>query len=225
MKNLLLLLVFLIMLNSVYAWSSYTHNWICDRAGLTENILGIDCANADYDEMKSRYKDLASVHHHCTNNGSDCAARVYADKQAMYSYPEAAGFAAHLYADSMTPVHWYSTDYKTCHKIFEDKVEEKLRNTEHKKYIVFGKEYDFSAWNITMYCPAKFGKENRTVELYASNYYMDSVADYVAEKMHSETAPKESRVYDMTPILMLILILILLVFILFIYYGMKNSRK
>ncbi|MGV8172161.1 MAG: hypothetical protein ACP5OA_05725, partial [Candidatus Woesearchaeota archaeon] len=129
------------------------------------------------------------------------------------------------YADSMVPVHWYSTDYDTCHKIFEDKVEEKLRNADDVKYTLLGKEYDFSKWNLSMQCVAKYGKENRTVDLYVDDVYMDTVAKYVAEKMYVDVAPKESKEYDATPVFILLLILIMLVFVLFIYYGMKNSRK
>lgn len=228
MKRILFLLLFsiLILINPVYSWSSYTHNWICEKAGLTEAMPGIDCANADYDEMQSRYKDMASVHHHCTLNSSNCSARIYADKQVMYSYPQAAGFAAHLYADSMTPVHWYSTDYYTCHKIFEDKVEEKLRNSEDAGYSLFGKIYDFSAWNVSMQCNAKFGKLNKTVELYADNIYMDSVAGYVADKMGvaPQMDAKAVKYYDLTPALIFFIIILILLFILFFHFGMKNKR-
>ncbi len=222
MRKILLIFMFLITINSVSSWSSYTHNWICDRAALPD----ADCANADYDEIQSRYKDTVSVHHHCTNNASDCAAREYAEKQIMYSYPEARGFAAHLYADSMTPVHWYSTDYKTCHKIFEDAVEEKLRDAEYTKYILFGKEYDFSAWNISMQCNAKYGKVNKTVELYADNLYMDSVVQYVAEKMVVDPVLNTEVIkrYDLTPLLISSIVLIILVFVLFFYFGLKTGK-
>jgi len=221
---LLLLFSFLLTINSAYAWTSYTHDWICDKAGLSD----VDCAAADTPALQSKYKDANFRNHHCTNNGSDCSARKIADKYLVYSYPEAREISAHLYADSMVPVHWYSTDYDTCHKIFEDTVEEKLRNADYQRYILLGKEYDFSAWNITMYCPAKFGKENRTVELYASNDYMDSVADYVAEKMHVESTPSVRtgmKTYNLTPILIIVLVFLIIIFILFIYFGMKNKKK
>jgi hypothetical protein len=221
----MILIIFSMVVSIGYAsaWTSYTHTWICDKAGLS----GLDCANADYSSMQSEYHDLSPVNHHCANNDSDCNARKIADKYVLINSTEAQGFAAHLYADSLVPVHWYSTDYNTCHKIFEDKVEEKLRNSQDKSYRLLGKNYDFSSWNLSMNCIAKFGKVNKTVELYADNIYMDSVVKYVAEKIGVDSAVnvKSVKEYDLTPILIVMIILIILVFVLFFYFGLKNKKK
>jgi hypothetical protein len=211
----------LLILPFTYAWTSYTHIWICDKAGLSE----LDCAAADTPVMQSKYKDASFRNHHCTDNSPDCSAREVADKFLSMNTTETRGLAAHLYADSMVPVHWYSTDYDTCHKIFEDKVEEKLRNSEDINYKMFGKEYDFSSWNFSMQCVAKYGKENRTVDLYVDNTYMVSVARYVSEKMDSTPMVKEVKDYDVTPIVVLLIILVILVLLLFLYVGMKDKSK
>jgi hypothetical protein len=134
----------------------------------------------------------------------------------------ARGFAAHLYSDSMVPVHWYSLDYDTCHKIFEDSVEKNLKNSEGLKYQLFSATYDFSAWNVTMRCPLKDGT---MVDLYADNKYMDMTAKYVASEMHSGYVEADTKIYDLTPILYLLIALLLIVLTLFIVMGMKNRKN
>lgn len=221
---LMLVLVFIIYAGFSSAWTGYTHDWICDKAGLPDDI---DCAAADTPAIQSKYPDASFRNHHCTENQTDCSARKIADKYMVFSNSDARGISAHLYADSLVPVHWYSTDYNTCHKIFEDKVEEKIRDSEYKSYKLLGREYDFSEWNISMQCIAKYGKENKTVYLYADNQYMDSVAEYVAEKMgiaQEERPQPELKTYDFTPILILLIILIVILFVLFFYFGMKDRR-
>jgi hypothetical protein len=225
---IIMLILFLLSITSVNAWTSYTHNWICDKAGLSE----LDCASADKPATQSKYHDISPVNHHCANNASDCNARKIADKYAsmidvdinITNITDARGFAAHLYADSMVPAHWYSTDYNTCHKIFEDKVEEKLKEADNVKYTIFRSTTDLSKWNITMRCLAKFGKENRTIELYADNAYMDYVAMYVAEKMNVIPVVQTVKEYDLTPILYVILAFLIVVFVLFIIYGLEQSH-
>jgi hypothetical protein len=220
MKRVPLLLLFLLTLNFAYAWTSYTHNWICDKAGLPD----LDCAAADNPVIQSEYKGASFRNHHCTNNEANCSARKVADKFLLINTTETRGLAAHLYADSTVPVHWYSTDYDTCHKIFEGKIEEKLWNAENTNYRVLGKDYDFSAWNLSMRCTAKFGKVNKTVDLYADNKYMDSVAGYVAERMGSRSAVNTVEEYNLTPILIVLIIFIILVFILFFCSGLRSEK-
>jgi hypothetical protein len=223
MKKCLLLLFILsiCILPSTLAWTSYTHKWICDKIGLNDT----DCAAADYPKVQSEHPDLSFKNHHCTADAYDCSARIVAAKYLTYSYPEAKGYAAHMYSDSMVPVHWYSTDYDTCHKIFEDAVEEKLRKVESIKYNLFKSSYDFSTWNVTMQCQAKFGKENKTIELYVDNKYMDMTADYVATQMHIQYQPATVKDYDLTPYIYILLMFMILVLVLFIYFGMKNKKK
>jgi len=217
---LLFLSIFILSVNYASAWTSYTHKWICDRAGLTD----IDCAAPDTPALQAKYTDASFRNHHCADNSSDCSARKIADKYVMFSYLEAREISAHLYADSLVPVHWYSTDYDTCHKIFEDKVQEKLKESDNVRYTLFKSTTDLSAWNITMQCQAKFGKENRTVELYADNLYMDSVAMYVAQKMNVTPTTKVIKEYDLTPIAYLALAFLIIIFTLFMYFGLRNKR-
>jgi hypothetical protein len=219
--TLIFLLISILSLNYVTAWTSYTHNWICDRAGLTD----IDCAAPDTPALQAKYTDASFRNHHCTNNESDCSARKIADRYIMFSYLEAREISAHLYADSLVPVHWYSTDYDTCHKIFEDKVEEKLKEAGTVRYTLFRSTKDLSAWNITMHCQAKFGKENRTVDLYADNNYMNSAAMYVADKMNVTPTTETVKEYDLTPVVYLALAFLMIVLALFIYFGLKNNNK
>lgn len=221
--TLIIILSLILFSSNTYAWTGYTHQWICDKANLSE----LNCALADTPKMQSEHPDIIFKNHHCTSNTYDCSARKIADKYMSIASttPYARDFAAHLYADSMVPVHWYSFDYDSCHKIFEDKVAEKLRAAENVKYNILGSSIDFSVWNITMQCSAKVGKNYTNVTVYVDNMYMDSVARYVADQMHSNYSTKEIKTYNLTPIIITLLVLVLLIFILFIFYGMKNSRN
>jgi hypothetical protein len=221
---LFFLVCILIIIPPIYAWTGNTHQWICDRANLTD----INCASADYPKMQSEHPDINFKNHHCTANGYECSARKIADKYVAISSttPYAREFAAHLYADSMVPVHWYSFDYDSCHKIFEDKVEEKLLEAENKQYLLFSNSYDFSVWNITMTCPAKFSKDNYSdVTLYVDNMYMDTVARYVSEQLHTSYVPTKVETIDLTPVAYFIIALLILILTLFIVFGLKNKNK
>jgi hypothetical protein len=200
------------------AWTSYTHKYICDNAGLSD----LDCASADKPKIQSQHPDISFRNHHCANNDYLCSARTVAAKYVSINTTESRGFAAHLYADSMTPVHWYSLDYDTCHKIFEDKIEEKLRNSENSKYKLLGSEYDFSSWNITITCPMKDGRE---VNIEFDNVDMNTVIKYVADQMHSSYNRDEVKEYNLNPLFYLILVIIISVAILFFYTGFKNTNS
>jgi len=218
----ILLAMFMIILCSSfsYAWTSYTHKWICDHAGLSD----LDCVSADNPAVQSQHPDVSFKYHHCASDAFDCDARLHAAKFLSINTTESRGFAAHLYADSMVPVHWYSTDYDTCHKIFEDAVETKLRNSENVKYHLFNSIFDFSIWNVTMTCPAKFGKEYKNVSLYADNMYMDSTAKYVADQMHAILPVSSVKEYDFTPVVYVLIAFMIIIFTLFVFFGMKNGN-
>jgi len=211
--------LFFIIFCSTYsfAWTSYTHTWICNRAGLSD----LDCTNADNPKMQSTNPGINFKNHHCAEDSFTCAARVKAAEYLNINTTLARGFAAHLFADSMVPVHWYSLDYNTCHKIFEDSVEEKLRNSENLKYELFSSTYDFSSWNVSMQCPLKDGT---IVNLYADDKYMDLTAKYVASEMHSGYVESPSKIYDITPIIYLFIAILLILFTLFFVMGMKNRK-
>jgi len=219
-----MLILFFILVNyssNGMAWTGYTHEWICNKA----NLSNLDCTNADNPTIQSEHPDINFRYHHCASDLFDCDARTHADKFLAINTQESRGFAAHLYADSMVPVHWYSFDYNTCHKIFEDKVEEKLRKAESIKYDLFGSSIDFSKWNISMQCSTKIGKNYTDVTLYVDNMYMDTVAKYVADQMHSNYVKEEVNVYDLTKVVYVLVAIIIMVFILFIYFGMKNRKN
>lgn len=223
MKTLLFFLVLVISISFIplsYAWTAYTHEWICEKANLSE----LDCALADKPKMQSEHPDIIFKNHHCTENRFDCSARKVADKYITLSTPYARDFSAHLYADSMVPVHWYSFDYDSCHKIFEDKVEEKLREATNIRYTIFNSSIDLSVWNITMQCSAKEGKNYTNITVYADNIYMDIVAKYVSDQMHSQYISRDVKTYDLDMLLIVILVLIVLVFVLFMYFGLKNRK-
>lgn len=225
-----ILISVLLFVQFTYAWTSYTHEWICEKAGIDKIYPGIDCAAADYPATQSKYPLASFVNHHCTLNMTDCKARQAADKFLMNDTDDTAGIlamrgiAAHLYADSMVPAHWYSLDYDMCHKIFEDKVEEKLRDSSNERYIIFGKSFDTSKWTITMQCVTT-DKTHQTVILYADNKYMDDVAKYVAEKMNvsSDKQPLNTAVkeYDFT-IIVCIPILLIIAMLMFFLLNRKH---
>jgi len=210
--------------NPAFAWTSYTHKWICERAGIDAKYSGIDCATADYPSTQSKYHDASFVNHHCSYNATGCKARLIADKFLLNDTLDALGIAAHLYADSLVPVHWYSTDYDACHKIFEDKVEKRLQNSGKERYVLFGSSFDTSSWNITMQCVTT-DKTHQTITLYADNNYMDDVARYVAGKIGSTPAEKGVKEYDLSPIFYFLVVFIILVLILFFYFGFKNKKR
>ena len=210
-----------------FGWTSYTHKHICDSAGLSD----LDCVSADNPKVQSQHPDISFRNHHCANNEYFCSARTVATKYLSINTTESRGFAAHLYADSMVPVHWYSLDYDTCHKIFEDKVEEKLRNSENNKYELLGNEYDFSSWNINITCPMKDGKESiitKDVTIEFNNVDMNTVIKYVADQMHSNYNQSEPTKHNLDPIFYTILLIIIAVAVLFFYKGIHrkdNGRK
>jgi len=220
MRNRIILLISLILLFPSYthAWTGYTHTWICNHAGLSD----LDCTNADNPQMQSTNPGINFRNHHCAEDAYDCAARVKANEYLKINTTLARGFAAHLYADSMVPVHWYSLDYDTCHKIFEDSVEKKLRDSEDVKYELFSSTYDLSTWNVTMSCPLK---EGTIINLYADDKYMELTAKYVASEMHSVYPENSDKTYDLTPIFYLFIALLLIVLTLFIVMGLKNKKN
>ena len=98
------------------AWNCETHTFICEKAGLGD----LDCCLAD----ASRTPGFTL--HHCANNTDDCDARVAAREYLEAGRPE---IAAHLFADAMSPPHWYSftdEDSSRCHSSFESKVDTRL---------------------------------------------------------------------------------------------------
>lgn len=224
MKHYSIILAFALLFASTnaLAWSSQTHIWICSHAGLS----GLDCANADIPAVQKNYSGLGSVNHHCADNATDCAARKTALKfQLMNSTDKTItdGFAAHLYADSLTPAHWYSLDYYSCHKIFEDKVEEELKSAGDTRYELFGQQLsDSTQWSLTIECADNKGI---TRELSASNVYMDGVVKYVAEKMGSTPQKEQPKTIDLTPILVAVVAIAILLLILLIVFGKKVVRK
>lgn len=147
----LFIILFLLAINFTSAWSGYTHDWICERAGLGE----LDCHAADNVQVQKGYPGLGFVNHHCTNNSNLCSARVSANKFKEMGTPETLGFAAHLYADALVPVHWHSYDYDSCHGIFEDRIEENLKNSNYFKIKIFNDVMDMSYWSVNMTCYAK----------------------------------------------------------------------
>jgi hypothetical protein len=218
-----ILFIFILSIQSQgsYAWTGYTHKWICDRIGLDET----DCASADYPKVQAEHTDLSFRFHHCTSNSFDCDARTHAANYLLNDSNQSRGFAAHMLSDSMVPVHWYSTDYETCHKIFEDSVEEKLRKADTASYLIFSSRYDLNKWNITMTCLAKFDKEYKNVTMYVDNTYMDLTAKYVAEKLNVKYVEKPSKMIDWTPYAYLLISLLILIFMLFLYAGLKQKKK
>lgn len=207
----------IIISNNTYSWTGYTHEWICNNAGLSN----IDCRNADNPQIQKNYSGLNFKNHHCTNNSELCTARFQAEKFKNLNSTITSGFAAHLYADSMVPVHWYSLDYESCHKKFEDKVEFELKNSENLEYRFFGSRFDFSNWSFTMQCIDKSGD---IVLLSASNDYMLNVSKYVSEKMNSTPQVTEKKTYNLNYLFLLILIFFMIIFILLIFYGRKNKK-
>ncbi len=213
------ILALLFASTNTLAWTSDTHRWICNHAELTD----LDCANADIPAVQKNYSGLGFVNHHCANNESDCAARKTAIKFQAMNSTITNGFAAHLYADSMVPVHWYSLDYYSCHKIFEDRVENEIAYAGNTKYILFGQQFrDATQWSFTQECSDKDGTIH---ELSASNTYMDGVVNYVAEKMGTTPQKTQSAIIDLTPIAITVMVIAVMLFILLFVFGRKNLKK
>jgi hypothetical protein len=151
-------LVILVLLATALPWNGATHSYICGLAGISA-----DCVSADGD-VNARY-------HACRGNASDCPARekarYYLEDYNKSGNTTSLGYAAHLFADSMTPAHWYSLDYDKCHGVFEEKV---------GKYVGKG----VAGWSVSLNCTAKTGEN---VTLFADEAYLGIVAGYVRNQM------------------------------------------
>lgn len=149
-----ILIVFLLLFSPVFAWNSVTHAYICEAAGISA-----DCVSADGD-VNPRY-------HACRGNVSDCPARekarYYLEDYRKSGNGTSLGYAAHLFADSVTPAHWYSLDYEKCHGVFEERV---------GKYVKNGS----TNWRVSLDCVSKTGEN---VTLFADSAYLEDVANYV----------------------------------------------
>ncbi len=213
----LLFILFLLAINFTSAWTGYTHDWICNNAGLSN----LDCHSADNVQVQKEYPGLGFVNHHCTNNSNLCSARKSALKFKEMGTPETAGFAAHLYADALVPVHWHSHD--SCHSVFEKKIEEALKSTGRYKIKIFSDVIYASYWSVNMTCYAKDIDEN--VALYADSNYMEYVVNSVSVSMDSEIIEFSPKVYDLTWIVVVILFIFVLLLILFFIMGFRNKKK
>ncbi|MFA5796475.1 MAG: hypothetical protein WC916_00370 [Candidatus Woesearchaeota archaeon] len=215
--SIILVLVLIFASTNILAWTSDTHEWICNHAGLPD----LDCKNADYPAVQKNYSGLGFVNHHCANNAIDCAARRTAVKFKAMNTTITDGFAAHLYADSLVPVHWYSLDYYSCHKIFEDRVEYELQHAGTTVYAIFGDIIDTTKWSFTMECT---DKKDVSHKLAASNEYMNGVVERVAEKMGSTpTTPSINTVNLTAPVIIIVLVVIVLVIL--ILFGRKTAKR
>lgn len=167
MRKILLVLAIAILAlaiaPSASAWYSATHTWICDQAGFSSQ----DCNQADDDAYQSKHPELKNSRHFCINNTDDCAARTIAKKWFAIN----SNVSLHLWADSMTPVHWKRFDNIDCHDVFEDCVETNIRlgNTE---------------WTCELECvvPAT----GQRIINKADHNYMVEVADYVRGQYNHE---------------------------------------
>jgi hypothetical protein len=159
-KRMRNVLIAILLLSSIaYAWNCETHTYICEQAGLGN----LDCCLAD-----SNYTPGLSEHH-CANNTDDCEAREAAREYLEAGRPE---IAAHLFADSMSPPHWYSftdEDSSRCHSSVETKVGTRLQPD------------STTIWPVTAIgCHTKDG---RIVDLDVDMAYMIRVIGYVSNEV------------------------------------------
>ncbi len=158
MKIIAYLLAFAISISFTSAWSDYTHQWICDEAGLSQ----YDCAIAD-DLSYQKKINVSNNGHLCVNDTIDCRARVLA-KRFFFTRPE---LSLHLWADSRTPVHWHNFGFEGCHREFEDCVNSNLR---------FGN----TDWKCSIECTDLTTRQKFVNS--ADHQYMLSVVNYVKEQ-------------------------------------------
>ena len=167
-KLLTYLTILLLSVSFASAWSGYTHQWICDKAGLSQ----YNCSIAD-DSSYQKKVQVSNNGHLCLNNSDGCRARVLAEK-FFFSHPE---LSLHLWADSMTSVHWYNFGFEGCHAEFEDCVNSNLK---------FGN----TNWECSIECADLVTRQKHTN--YADYPYMLSVVDYVKGK-YQENKRRELR--------------------------------
>jgi len=157
-KWLVLIFVLFLVSTTVSAWGCTTHQWICEQAGFG----GLDCCEAD--------GNVSPVFHHCADNAPDCKARI----KAAELFNASPNFAAHLYADSLSPPHWYSfneSDYYSCHTRFEREVNDRV---------------GLSNWTLGRSCGTRDGQ---VVYVEASDVYLAQVVAYVKASMANADAP------------------------------------
>lgn len=160
LRNAIVGIVLLLLFsNCSSAWNCQTHTYICELAGLGN----LDCCYAD------AHHEPGSTKHHCADNVSNCAARVAAREYLAMGRPE---IAAHLFADAMTPPHWYSftdADYSRCHESFETAV---------GRQVQLGGN---GTWPVAaINCHTRDGE---VVNLSVDDAYLQEVAAYVANEM------------------------------------------
>lgn len=153
------LAVFLLTISFASAWYDYTHQWICDQAGLSK----YNCSIADNPSFQAKHPGTANKYHLCADDNPNCRARLAADKFFLTN-PEV---SLHLWADSKTPVHWHSFGSEGCHSEFEDCVDTNLR---------FGN----TDWECSLECTDLVSRQKYKNE--ADYDYMLSVVDYVKEQ-------------------------------------------
>lgn len=149
---------------SVSAWSCDTHQWLCKEAGYSQ----LDCCLADKNQTPS------AVYHHCEGGpfSPDCKAMQKAEEFLEQGRPE---IFAHLFADSYTPVHQYSTDYDSCHGKFEDMVNAHVHTAPANS----------SYWTFFVRVDCVTKDTNRTVHFVANNTYMVEVAGLLKARLDS----------------------------------------
>lgn len=167
-------LALLCLFASALAWDCTTHTYICDKAG-----INLDCCAADKSDFQKEHAKTSPYYHHCADNSSNCLARSVADEYAALPGDDSKAIAAHLYADSLTPAHWYSTNYDACHSPFESAVGNAIKA-------------GTAGWRVEQECTNK--KDNSTVVLSADLAYLDEVVQYVQAKLGTQGPVADNQV-------------------------------
>ena len=166
-KILAYLVAFLLTASVASAWLDYTHQWICDQAGLSQ----YNCSIADDVAFQKKHPGSANRYHLCINNTADCTARKQAE-EFFIPNPE---ISLHMWADSMAQVHWHNFGFEGCHQEFEDCVNSNLK---------FGN----TNWQCSIDCTDLLLKEK--FSNHADYNYMLSVVDYV-KRQYAANQKKE----------------------------------
>ena len=170
-----LFFILVIIIKPVNAWSCDTHKYIC------QDLVGVNCCIADNREYQGNFEKSAPYWHHCSNNNTDCEARVAAEYHKANNNLD---MYYHLVGDSYSPPHWYSTDYNSCHGLFERKVERHIENND-------------TNWEVEVKCISKVGDN---ITLFADDEYIESVRRIVTENRANDewVKIKEHLIYNNT---------------------------
>lgn len=209
------ILLLLLIIPGAYGWNCDTHQYICNAAG----FYGYDCCAADDNKVQKEYDYISERYHHCARNDDECKAMVSAGKYINGSKQEKE-IALHLIADSLTPVHWWTTYYNQCHGPLEEMMDEKVRSGED-----FVIEYECELKNGSIFKITMEKEYLDYVAEYTRNYTLGLPVNRSSYYLSTKDCTGKECGYIIPYKQELLVLFLIVTLILIVKYGSKSSRK